>query len=226
MQSKRRQKRHWKIWGFCWCMMISLGQAQGQSFAEALQAGQTIKVEWIQQELREKNGKRSRSIPLFPDELQPGESEIRVGLHLKSLEGGRRLVAEVAYVNYLAIPVLEENPYSSSTENLLSQPIILDTRFQDQYFDPQLFLLDAAIPANTARFLSVRILSAVFNSVCPGSGAIQCCYHLAQGTIGLAARDLPPILFVSILYSCILLPVIGRACSDSRKAPSGFNPAN
>lgn len=143
MQSNKRQKWRWKTWWFCWCMMISLGQAWSQSFAEALQAGRTIKVEWIQQELREHNGKKPRALPLFPDELQPGESEIRVGLHLRSVEAGSRLVAEVAYLHYLALPVLQESPYGSDTEDILPQPIILDTRFQDRYFDPQLFILDA-----------------------------------------------------------------------------------
>lgn len=123
--------------------MICFGQIWGQSFAEALQAGQKIQIEWIQQELKEKNSKRSHPGPLFPDELNPGESEIRVGLHLKVAEAGRVLAAEVTYMSYLAIPILEENPYRSTSEELLSQPIILDTRFQDQYFNPQLFLLDA-----------------------------------------------------------------------------------
>lgn len=142
MQSKQRQKLHWKIGYFCCCMLLSLGQIWGQSFVEALQAGQTIKVEWIQQELSEQNGKKFRSIPHFPDELQPGESEIRVGLNLRSLGAERRLVAEVSYVNYLAIPALEENLFNPDTKDSLRQAIILDTRFQDQYFDLQLFIFD------------------------------------------------------------------------------------
>lgn len=143
MQSSQRQRWPWKTWWLCWCMIISPGQGWGQTFAEALQAGRTIKVEWIRQELGETNGAASRNIPLFPDELHPGESEIRVGLHLKSAEDDGRLVAEVAYVNFLSLPELKENPYRSNTGDMLSHPIILDTRFQDRYFNPLLFLLDA-----------------------------------------------------------------------------------
>jgi hypothetical protein len=123
--------------------MLSLGQAQSQSFAEALQAGQTIEVEWIQQDLGEEHGTEPRDRPFFPDELQPGESEMRVGLRLKSAEEGRGLVAEVTYVNYLALPELAESSSHPDAADLLSPPIILDTRFQDPYFNPQLFLLDA-----------------------------------------------------------------------------------
>ncbi len=139
----QRQRRQLKTWWFCWCIMMILGQVRGQSFSEALQAGQTIKVEWIQQKLGEKSGAIVRDIPYFPDELHPGESEIRVGLTLKSIEEGRQLVAEVVYVNMLGFPELAENSYRPNTKDILSQPIILDTRFQDQYFDPLLFILDA-----------------------------------------------------------------------------------
>lgn len=145
MQNKQRERRHRKTWWFCWCMIISMGQVYAQSFAEALQAGQTIKVEWIQQVLKGEHTKKSQDLPLFPDELKSGESEIRLGLHLTSVEAGRRLVAEVTYVKYLALPMLEDNLYAPDKEELLSKPIILDTRFQDQYFNPQRFILNALL---------------------------------------------------------------------------------
>ena len=139
MRSNRGQNWYWKIGIFCLCMMISLVHSKGQSFSEALRAGETIKVEWIQQELKEST---TKDTPLFPDELNPGESEIRVGLNLKPVDDGGRLIAEFSYINYLAFPELEEQAFHKHTEGLLSEPIILDTRFQDQYFNPELFLLD------------------------------------------------------------------------------------
>ncbi len=142
MQSNQRQIGYWKIWCLCCCIIISLGEAQSQSFATALKSGQSIKVEWIQQELGDKNREQASHIPLFPDELEPGESEIRIGLNLKSVEEGRQLVAEVDYVKYLALPELESSLYQSNIIGTLSQPIILNTQFQDQYFNPQLFILD------------------------------------------------------------------------------------
>jgi len=144
MRCMNRNKYQWIAWSFCWCMIICLGQVQGQTFAEALRAGQTIQVEWIQQELREERSGIATGIPLFPDQLRPGESDIRVGLRLKAETGGS-LATEVAYVTFLAVPELEENSYRSSPENILSSPIILDTRFQDPYFNPQLFRLDALV---------------------------------------------------------------------------------
>jgi peroxiredoxin len=128
-------------------MFLWLGQMQGQTFAEALQAGQTIRVESIQQELLDERGGLAKDIPLFPDQLRPGESEIRVGLRLKAESGGS-LVAEVDYATFFALPELDENSYRSNQENILSPPTILDTRFQDSYFNPQLFRLDVLTQEN------------------------------------------------------------------------------
>ena len=55
MLSNQRQKWTGCIWWLCCSMLISLGQSWGQSFAERLQAGETIEVEWIQQSLKERN---------------------------------------------------------------------------------------------------------------------------------------------------------------------------
>lgn len=79
-------------------------------------------------------------MPLFPEELEPGESELRLALHLKSIGG--EVVAEVDYVYYLSLPAMAEHPYRAQEQALLPSPIILDTRFQDAYFHPQLFQLD------------------------------------------------------------------------------------
>ncbi len=128
-------------------MIVIVGSLQSQTFAEALQAGQTIQVEWTQQDLREERSGPATDIPLFPDQLRPGESEVRVGLRLKAERGGS-LIAEVDYVTFFALPELDENSNLSGRENLLSAPIILDTRFQDSYFNPQLFRLDVLTQEN------------------------------------------------------------------------------
>lgn len=124
----------------CCCLLLSPVQASAQSFAEALQAGQRLKLEWIQQVLHPENGQVAGVMPLFPEELAPGESELRVGVHLKS--AGEDIVAEVDYVYYLALPAPAETPYRSGAEELLPPPVILDTRFQDAHFHPQLFRLN------------------------------------------------------------------------------------
>ncbi|MEL7122965.1 MAG: histidine kinase [Bacteroidota bacterium] len=143
MQSNKSLKWLWKLGWVSLCLLFCLNHTQSQSFTEALKAGQTIKIEWIQQKLKASEGRRNQASPLFPDELKPGEAEVRVGLNLRSTEAGKRLIAEVAYVNCLAFSALEESPYYSNTTDLLSPPLILDTRFQDSYFNPLLFLLDA-----------------------------------------------------------------------------------
>lgn len=140
MQSRQIHRWQWKTAWLSVCMMLGFGPAWGQSFAETLQTGQTIKVEWVQQTLNKQHGKQAGPIPFFPDELQTGESEIRVGFNLKST--GEQLIAEVIYISHLALPVPETNSYLPKTEDLLPSPIIIDTRFQDQYFNPQLFLFD------------------------------------------------------------------------------------
>ena len=128
-------------WCICCCIIVSVGSLQSQTFAEALQAGQTIQVEWTQQKLRDERSGLTTDIPLFPDQLRPGDSEVRLGLRLKTESGGS-LIAQVDYATFFALPELEDNPYRSDEENILSPPIILDTRFQDAYFNPQLFRLD------------------------------------------------------------------------------------
>jgi len=52
------------------------------------------------------------------------------------------LIAQVDYATFFALPELEDNPYRSDQVNILSPPIIQDTRFQDAFFNPQLFRLD------------------------------------------------------------------------------------
>ena len=143
MLSNQRQKWTGYIWWLCCSMLISLGQSWGQSFAERLQAGETIEVEWIQQSLKERNTTPSSNTPLFPDELKPGESETRVGLVLRVAEGGGGMEAKVTYINYLSLPTSRGKVYATNTENIPTLPVILDTRFQNPYFNPQLFLLTA-----------------------------------------------------------------------------------
>jgi hypothetical protein len=136
-----------KIWWRCWCLLLVLGggaQVQGQSVETALKAGQTLQVEWIQQNLNDRKVDPSRTTPLFPDELLPGESETRVGLILRIAEGNRP-EAEVAYVKYLAFPEPEYTDVGVDTEGLFVEPTILDTRFRDKYFNPQLSLMNELV---------------------------------------------------------------------------------
>lgn len=142
-------QQHWprKTWWLCWCVVMGFSQmfAQGQSVEAALKSGQTLKLEWIRQELDDRKDDPSQNFPLFPDELLPGESETRVGLLLRAAEKGGGLVAEITYVNYLAFPEPEGEDFNAKVEEMLVEPIILDTRFQDQYFNPRLFLLDKLV---------------------------------------------------------------------------------
>ncbi|MEM1358372.1 MAG: histidine kinase, partial [Bacteroidota bacterium] len=145
MGFKGIKRLNWKWWGYCCYLLLGLGHVEGQSVAETLRAGQPLKLEWIQQDLGEQGGRAARTTPLFPDELQPGESELRVGLQLQYDKATKGITAEVSYLTLLTLPELEDNPYVDSKKEVFTQAVIRDTRFQDEYFDPQLFLLEALV---------------------------------------------------------------------------------
>ncbi|MBX2876976.1 MAG: histidine kinase [Saprospiraceae bacterium] len=116
----------------------------GQSLEKSLQEGETWEIEWVQQRHLSKDGSTIASYPLFPDQLKAGEYDMRIGLRLfKSPKQG--LSARITSISYIELPQLEPIGKNSTKQAKLSQPIFLDTRFQDAYFNPQLFLFDALL---------------------------------------------------------------------------------
>lgn len=121
----------------------SFASLSGQSLQQSLQNGESWEVEWVQQRHLSIGGSAVGSYPLFPDQLKAGEYDMRIGLQLfKDPEDG--LSARVTYVSYIELPAVEQSG-SNSTQSKLSQPIFLDTRYQNAYFNPQLFLFDALL---------------------------------------------------------------------------------
>lgn len=127
-------------------LIASLTGLSGQRLQQALQAGENWEVEWVQQRHLANGGSLAGSYPLFPDQMKAGEYDMRIGLRLfKDSTAG--LSASVTYVSYIELPTIQQAG-SNPMQAKLSQPIFLDTRFQDAYFNPQLFLFDALLNHN------------------------------------------------------------------------------
>lgn len=132
-----------KLWVLLLLATSALNLA-AQNLLEALKSGESWEVEWIQQRHLRHDEYRAGSHPLFPDQLKAGAYDMRIGIRL-SPSPKQELTARITYISYIEFPPLEQMGTSSSTAPLLSQPIILDTRFQDAYFDPQLFFFNALL---------------------------------------------------------------------------------
>ncbi len=124
-------------------LSTSFVSLSGQSLRRSLQNGESWEVEWVQQRHLSKDGSIPGSYPLFPDQLKAGEYDVRIGLRLFK-DPKAVLSARVTYVSYIELPPTEQSG-GKSVQSKLSQPISLDTRFQDAYFNPQLFLFDALL---------------------------------------------------------------------------------
>lgn len=141
--SMRRTITIWKIlWTGLLLLTIPL-HSFSQTFAQALEEGQAFEVEWIQQGHLDHNKSKTRNYPRFPDQLIAGEYDIRIGLNLH--KKGKDIVARIGYISYIELPDLANAESSSKQQEERSHPIILDTRFQDAYFWPQLYLFNALI---------------------------------------------------------------------------------
>ncbi|MEZ5039898.1 MAG: histidine kinase [Saprospiraceae bacterium] len=116
----------------------------GQSIATTLKAKGPLQLEWVQQRHLLKGGSQPGQYPLYPDQLENGEWEIRIGINLyQDTKDG--IKGTIGYISYLHFP---ERKMSTSTPTPRKQqpemvrstrPIIVDTRFEPEYFNAHLF---------------------------------------------------------------------------------------
>ena len=174
------------LWGLLF-LTLSTVIVSGQSVEESLRTGEGWEIQWTQQRHLPKNGSTVGSYPLFPDQLKPGEYDIRIGLRLfKDSKAG--LSANVTYVSYIELPLIEQLG-SNPTQSKLSQPIFLDTRFQDADFNPQLFLFDALLQHTFPISCQPEVIdkslsdfSKKVNQLLPSSGLIEAQVEWLQET--------------------------------------------
>ena len=174
------------LWGFLF-LTLSTIMVSGQSVEESLRTGDSLEIEWIQQRHLSKNGSIAGSYPLFPDQLKAGEYDMRIGLRLfKDAKAG--LSARVTHISYIELPPLAQGS-TYATAAKISQPIFLDTRFQDAYFNPQLFLFDALLQHDFPISCKPEVISESLsnfskkiNQLLPSSGLIDAQVEWLQET--------------------------------------------
>lgn len=119
------------------------GTIQPQTITEAIKNGPSLEVEWVQQWHLKEGGSSMRNYPLFPDQLKAGEGEIRVGLSL-SMTSANRVLARVKYLSLIQFPEIE-GEVSPTGPPKSTEPLIVDTRYQDEYFSSYLFLFNLMV---------------------------------------------------------------------------------
>lgn len=130
--------------GFVLLFLLLLGGTlQPQTIVEAVKNGQSLEVEWVQQWHLKEGGSSMSDYPLFPDQLKAGEGEIRVGLSF-SLTSGSRVVARLKYLSFIQFPEIEWE-VSPTGPPQSTEPLIVDTRYQDEYFSSYLFLFNLMV---------------------------------------------------------------------------------
>lgn len=130
--------------GFGLLLLLFLGPiVRAQTITEVIRSGQPIKMEWVQQWHLMKEGSTIGDYPLFPDQMKSGEGEIRVGLTF-STTSESCMAATIQYLSYIQFPeTAQQAPLDGPRRS--TQPIIIDTRFQDEYFSSYLFLFNLLI---------------------------------------------------------------------------------
>jgi len=130
--------------GFVLLFLLFLGGTlQAQTIAETVKNGQSLEMEWVQQWHLKEGGSLRSDYPLFPDQLKAGEGEIRVGLSL-SLTSASRVVARLKYLSFIQYPEIEWE-VSPAGPPRSTEPLIVDTRYQDEYFSSYLFLFNLMV---------------------------------------------------------------------------------
>lgn len=124
-------------------LLFGVGSIPAQTIAEALKNGEPLKMEWVQQWHLEKGGSAVGNYPLFPDQMEVGEGEIRVGLILSSVSSGT-IAAKIEYISYIQFPEATRES-SADGRPRSTQPAIVDTRFQDEYFNSYLFVFNLMV---------------------------------------------------------------------------------
>lgn len=191
------------------CLMVPLLALSGQFFQETLEVGQTIKIEWVQQQLLAASINSPSPALRSVDELAAGETELRVGMTLQSVGTSGELSASIEYISYLEIPVRKSSTEPPGPLPLLTEPIILDTRYQDKYFDPRLFLLAELTKQTLPIDCDVEGIRLLFDDFRQRANASAKASHLLEEQrTWLAETPLPQALSAQSMADmfCLLLP--------------------
>ena len=202
-------RRTTTIWKMLWAGLLLLTiplHTSSQTFAQALKKGQEFEVEWIQQGYLDHQKSKTGNYPRFPDQLSAGEYDIRIGLHL--CKKGRDFEARIGYVSYIKLPNLASTTPSALQQEKFSHPIIRDTRFQDAYFWPRLYLFNALINQSFPISCDAEDYQQFLDDFADRAAQLMATSSLVEGQVNwLQETDLPQTLEASSLtaFFCALL---------------------
>lgn len=139
-------------------VFISIGSRNlpGQSLREKLENNPPFKIEWIQQKFVHQEAAQAKPYPLYPDQLKTGEYDVRIGFQV--IEHQEIWEAKIDYISLVEFP----SPNSQQNQDTSAKfiPKIFDTRYQDTYFYPELYLLDELV----GRSLPISCEESIFDN--------------------------------------------------------------
>lgn len=109
-----------------------LGQ-NGVTVLDKLQAGETLEIDWVQQQYLSDGGTVARNYPIYPDQMKNEEGEMHATLRLE-LKNANQLNIWVESIYSLYFHKIHATPFNPNSlgpnhTNALSYPTIDDTRY-------------------------------------------------------------------------------------------------
>ena len=121
--------RYWCfLCAFC-CFTTMLFGQHGVTVLEKLQAGETLEIDWVQQQYLPDSGSVVGEYPLFPDQLMNGEGEMHAALRLEMINNTLKIWVESIYcLQFYSTTFDTENQFTVIPPiNSLMLPVIEDT---------------------------------------------------------------------------------------------------